>query len=311
MFTTLMRRSALVLGFIGSLTAGLAAERRADHVFIISIDGGKPAVIHQSEMPTLNRIVKEGAHTWVANTVFPSITLPSHTSMLTGVDIVKHQITWNNWVQGAGFVKVPTVFTEAKKAGLTTAMFAGKEKFKHLAIPGSIDYFEYNKGQSGETVKIDAKGKKTVKEGTVPAKIVAADAAAYIKQAKPNLCVIHFPDTDSTGHKYGWGSPEQIAAFAEVDRELNTVFTAIREAGIADKSVVFISADHGGHDKTHGSNAPEDMNIPWIAWGKGVRVGADVSEPVKTYDTAATALWLLGVALPEGFDGHPVQSVFQ
>jgi predicted AlkP superfamily pyrophosphatase or phosphodiesterase len=307
---TIPRGLSLLSGFF-LLAFVAAAERRADHVFIISIDGGKPAVIAQSEMPVLKQIVKEGAHTWVANTIFPSITLPSHTSMLTGVAQDKHMISWNNWMPGAGLVKVPTVFSEAKKAGLSTALFAGKEKFKHLAQPGALDYFEYQKGMSGETVKMDANGKKTVKEGTVPARIVAADAARHIKAAQPNLCVIHFPDTDSAGHKFGWGSSEQIAAFAEVDQQLNVIFTAIREAGIADKSVVIISADHGGHDKTHGSNSPDDMNIPWIAWGRNVRGDFEVSDFVKTYDTAATALWLLDLPIPEGFDGQPVKSAFR
>jgi hypothetical protein len=39
----------------------MSAAPRAEHVFIISIDGGKPAVIAQSAMPVLNRLVREGA----------------------------------------------------------------------------------------------------------------------------------------------------------------------------------------------------------------------------------------------------------
>ena len=302
-----LRRTAAVHLVLLTAVAALAA-RRAEHVFIVSIDGGKPAVIEQSAMPTLKGMVSDGAHTWTANTIFPSKTLPSHTSMLTGVGPDKHMIAWNNWVPTNGVVKVPTVFSEAKKAGLSTAMFVGKEKFRHLVIPGTVDKFDYNKTQFGESISDKT---KVIKEGTVLAKVVAADAAPYIKENKPNLCVLHLTDTDNTGHKFGWGSPEQMQAFADVDAAIKVLLGAINDAGIADTSVVIISADHGGHEKTHGLNTPDDMNIPWIAWGKGVKKGATISAAVTTYDTAATALWLLDVPRPANFDGQPVTSAFE
>ncbi|HVK05908.1 MAG TPA: alkaline phosphatase family protein [Armatimonadaceae bacterium] len=266
-----------------------APPQGVKHVFIISFDGGKPEVMKQSRMPNLFRMVKEGAVSWEAQTIFPSITLVSHTSMLTGVSPEKHKISWNDWRPEKGLVTVPTVFSLAKEKGLKTAAFAGKPKFHHLDLPGSCDTF------------------------SVPAyeaKTVAKVAGAYIEATKPNLCFIHFADSDGAGHKYGWGSEEQKKAFADEDDALGTVRSAIEKAGIAKESVVLMSADHGGHGKTHGTRMPEDMTIPWIAWGASVSRGSTVSAPVTTYDTAATALWLLGVPLPTAFDGRPVSGAF-
>ena len=281
------------------------AAPRVEHVFIISIDGGKPAVIQLSQMPVLQRLVVEGACTWTANTIFPSITLPSHTSMLTGVGPRQHKILWNAWVPTNGIVRVPTVFSLAKEAGFNTAMFVGKEKFRHLVRPGSVDQFEYSHLRAQVVVKNPKE-----KEGTVLADEVARGAAAYIVRQKPNLCFIHFADPDVAGHKYGWGSPEQIKSFAKTDAALGVVLQAIQEAGIADQSVILLSADHGGHAKTHGSKSADDMHIPWIAWGKTVEKGYAITEPVTTFDTTATALWLLGVPCPPSFDGHPITSPF-
>jgi predicted AlkP superfamily pyrophosphatase or phosphodiesterase len=309
-------RRRIVIPALALAAVGAFAAPRAGHVFIISIDGGKPAVMQNSVMPTLQELVREGAHSWAAQTIFPSITLPSHASMLTGVGPDKHQISWNNWLPGAGFVKVPTVFSEAKKGGAATAMFVGKEKMRHLSLPGTVDEFSYAAGKQEEiikeagTTKKDGKA-KVVKEGTVKAAVVAAEAAAYIVARKPQLCFIHFPDPDSVGHKYGWGTPEQLEAFAEADSALAVVKAAIEKAGIAATSVMIISADHGGHDKTHGSNSPDDMTIPWIVWGQGVKRGFTITAPVTTYDTAATALWLLDRPIPESFDGKPVVSAFE
>jgi Uncharacterized proteins of the AP superfamily len=266
-----------------------AAPKGVKHVFIISFDGGKPEVMKQSKMPNLFRMVKEGAVNWEAQTIFPSITLVSHTSMLTGVSPEKHKISWNDWRPEKGLVPVPTVFSLAKEQKLRTASFAGKPKFHHLHLPGSCDTF------------------------SVPAyaaKTVAKVAATHIEATKPNLCFIHFADSDGAGHKYGWGTEEQKKAFADEDEALKTIRDAIKRAGIEKESVVIMSADHGGHDKTHGTRMPEDMTIPWIAWGAGVKPGTIITAPVTTYDTTATALWLLGVPLPAEFDGKPVTTAF-
>ena len=169
-------------------------------------------------MPVLKQLVVEGAHTWVANTIFPSITLPSHTSMLTGVGPDKHKILWNEWIPTNGLVTVPTVFSLAKHAGLSTAMFVGKEKFRHLDLPDTfVDHFDFNPADVTNVTKSMAGEAKPRKEDTVLAKTVARDAAQYILSQKPNLCFIHFTDTDNSGHAHGWGSPEQIKAFADVD----------------------------------------------------------------------------------------------
>ncbi len=92
-----------LLAAVLSAVPALAAPR-AQHVFIISFDGGKPEVMRRSAMPTVFDMAKTGATTWNAQTVFPSITLVSHTSMLTGVGPAKHQISWNDWIPSRGLV---------------------------------------------------------------------------------------------------------------------------------------------------------------------------------------------------------------
>lgn len=298
---------AVVVGF--NLAA--SAAPRTEHVFIISVDGGKPEGIQQSKMPVLKKLVKEGACTWAAQTTKPSLTLPAHTSMLTGVSMEKHGVTWNSWVPTNGIVRVPTVFTAAKQAGLSTAMFVGKEKFRHFLQPNTVDEFYYDRSNAVVWMKSDSGDRVVKKEGNIFAKMVATNAAAYIVKHKPNLCFIHFTDTDTIGHEFGWGSPEQIKAFADTDVALGIIQKAIQKAGIARRSVIIISADHGGHGKGHSKGTPEDMAIPWIAWGQGVKKRFTITDPVNTCDTAATTLWLLGVPPVAAMEGAPVTSAFK
>lgn len=231
--------------------------------------------------------------------------------MLTGVPMAKHGVTWNNWSPTNGTVGVPTVFTAARQAGLSTAMFVGKEKFRHLLQPNTVDEFYYDANNAVVVMKSDSGDRVVKKEGNIFAGMVATNAANYIIKNKPNLCFIHFTDTDTIGHEFGWDSPEQLKAFADTDVALGLIQKAIQKAGIARRSVIIISADHGGHGRGHSKGTPEDMTIPWIVSGQGVKKNFTITAPVNTCDTAATVLWLLGVEPRAAMDGTPVISAFK
>lgn len=262
-------------------------QAQVKHVFVVSIDGGKPSAIEKADMPVLHRLVKEGAHSWQAETIVPSLTLPSHGSMVSGVDMSRHGLSWNDYRPRNGLIKVTTMFALAKEAGISTALIAGKEKFKHLNLPGSIDTFL-------------ALPKKDVE--------IAEVAADYIKAAKPGLMLVHFPNVDGAGHRFGWDTPEYLEALKVADNSLGLIRKAIEEAGIAGDSLLIVTADHGGSGKTHGSGRPAHRNIPWILWGKNVKSGVTLTFPISTMDTPATALWALGVSVPPHWQGEPVTS---
>ncbi len=300
--------STLIISAFVCNSAHAAESPRARHVFIVSFDQGAPEGIAKADMPVLKSMAEEGAHTWEAYTIVPSTTLPAHTSMLTGVGIQKHQIDWNELIPEKGLVKVPTIFSIAKKSDLVTAMVVAKNKFRTLDLPGSLDAFILPADPSSASV--------------------AKAFADTVGKLKPNLCFIHFGEPDVAGHAHGMFSQEKMKALADSDTALGTVVKAIKDAGLLDASVIIITADHGGHDRTaeqlaqmetaglppqpgtHGSSSPEDVTIPWIAWGAGVRKHFTITAPVVQYDTAATALWLLGIPIPEGFWGRPVTSAF-
>jgi hypothetical protein len=166
-------RSVLLLALAAGQGLALAAPR-AEHVFIVSLDGGKPAVLKESEVPVLNNLVAEGAVTWEANTIPLSKTLPSHTSMLTGVTMEKHKIDWNDFSPIKGLVKVPTVFSllRAKEPTAVSAMFVGKVKFRHLWVKGSMDVFNYGGPQDPAPVA----GTPELEKTKVPSQGVAKEA---------------------------------------------------------------------------------------------------------------------------------------
>ena len=115
---------------------------KVHHVFIISFDQGNPDLIEKSDMPVFHQMVSEGAHTWEAYTVVPSLTLPSHTSMLTGVGVQKHQVLWNDYEPEKGVVKLPTIFQHRQRAWVCNGDVCRQGEIQaRIDLPGSVDDF--------------------------------------------------------------------------------------------------------------------------------------------------------------------------
>ena len=260
-----------------------------DHVIVISIDGGKPSVIQKSEMPTLKRLVADGGSTFSARTIFPSKTLPSHTSMLTGVTPKIHKIDWNNWNPLKGTVKVPTVYGLLKAQGYSTALFATKTKFRQLKVKNSYDEFSLKAKDALESAKL---------------------ASAYFIAKKPNFLFIHLPDADVAGHASGWGSSAQMKALKNVDAAIKIVEDTVLKNTKDKKFAIIITADHGGSGINHGSASDEDTVIPWITWGNVVKKNYNITDAVSTMDTTATVLWLFDVKGPQNMQGIAQKNSF-
>ena len=299
-----MRRSSIRLNLTAltiagatllSLGAGTARVPKpgavSTHVVVISIDGLRPDAISKYKAPTLQRLQREGVNA-TAQTIFPSKTLPSHVSMLTGVTPAVHGITWNSdRTDEHGHVEIPTVFEIARLNGFTSAGFFSKAKFRHLQKPRTLDYSQAPRGDNWLASK------------------TVGDVQHYLKYARPNLLFVHIGEPDYAGHTIGWMSFAYGWAVRRADAAVAAVLQSADEAFGAGNYTVIITADHGGHGRHHGSDDVRDMTIPWIAWGRGVEQGA---QPValRTMDTAATILWLLGARAPAAWSGRAVASAF-
>jgi predicted AlkP superfamily pyrophosphatase or phosphodiesterase len=270
-----------------------------EHVVVIIVDGLRPDVLLLADAPTLHGMIHKGAYSFWARTTDVAITLPSCTSMLTGVRPAKHGVTWNAALPAAKqlYPAEPTVLEMATQAGYETALVAGKLKFATLCKPGTVTHSFIP---------------------PVPAvhdEQVAAEAVKIIEQYRPALMCIHFPDTDAAGHAKGWGSPDQLQQVGRTDGQIAKVFAALERAGLRQSTLVLVSADHGGAGKSHGADDMRSRHIPWVVAGPGVRpsydLNQDASLQVNTEDTCATACWLLGLPQQAYFDGKPVMAAFE
>ena len=96
----------------------------------------------------------------------------------------------------------------------------------------------------------------------------------------------------------------------KVDARIGKIVQAVKDAGIANETVIIVTADHGGKDKGHGGKSLDEVLIPWVVYGKGVKKNQELKNTVITYDTGATIAWLLGLKMPESWRGLPVKQAF-
>lgn len=280
----------------GAREASVPEASLTRHVVLVSIDGLRPDAIERFEAPTLQRLLREGSYSLSARTVMPSTTLPSHTSMLSGEPPEEHHVTWNNVTSaGSRVMELPTVFSVARAHGYRTAAFFSKAKFGTLQRPGTLDYSQAPGGWWGRW-----SGART-----------ASDVRLYLERERPNLLFVHLSDPDRAGHSSGWMSEPYGSAVHAADTALGHVMLAADSAFGRGNYSLLVTADHGGHGHGHGTSTPEDVTIPWIAWGRGVNAGALTNMSIETTDTASTVLWLLGVDEPESWDGSPVMQAFR
>jgi predicted AlkP superfamily pyrophosphatase or phosphodiesterase len=272
----------------------LPEARLTENAVLVSIDGLRPDAINAFKAPTLQRLIKEGSYTLSAQTILPSKTLPSHTSMLTGEPPDRHGVLWNTAIEDApGTLAIPTVFGVARARGYSTAAFFSKSKFSHLQVPGTLDYSQAPGGWFGRWTAADT----------------LHDVEKHLQTATPNLLFVHLSDPDVAGHASGWMSPDYGRGVAQADAAVSRLLKAADAAYGAGAYTIIVTADHGGQGRDHGSDKPHDVTIPWIAWGRGVNPG-EITTGVRTMDTASTVLYLLGVERPAGWMGTPVLGAF-
>ncbi len=254
----------------------------ADLVVLVSIDGLRPDVITPSTR-ALHRLYLQGASPRFARTIDKSATLPSHASMVSGVEPEDHGLNFNAYRPKRGNIHTPTIFSEVHLAGLPSVMYVGKGKLTHLlASPTQAEFHV-----SGVFCR------KVIKQ-----------ALPELQKATRGVFFLHFADPDGAGHRYGWMTDEYLAAVRNTDHCLERVLDTIDAAGRTDRTLLLVTSDHGGHNRSHGTRLDVDQQIPWFAWGAGVKRGR-IHRAVHTTDTAATTLAALGLRRPE-MHGIPI-----
>ncbi len=259
---------AALLAFALPLSAA-----RAEPVLLISIDGLQPADVIEAErrgleIPNLRRFVREGSYATGVVGVLPTVTYPSHTTLVTGTSPARHGIVGNTtfdptqinaggWYWYASDIKVPTLWDAAKRAGHSTASVHwpvtvglgaidwnlpqvwrsghgdDAKLVAALSTPGLLPELEGALGTYAPGINEEIDGDET--RGRFVAEIIA--------RKKPYFTTAYLTALDHEQHAKGPGSPEAHAILERIDAIVGRLVAA--QLAAHPDSVIAVVSDHG------------------------------------------------------------------
>lgn len=250
-------------------------------VLLILIDGLRPDALAQCEHPFLYNFMKDScSYSFNGQSVMPSITLPCHMSLFHSVTPDRHGTMNNTYVPPTHKLDGLCDILERQKK--KCAFFYTWAQLRDLCRPGALaieefrNYFKYF--SDADCAMCD----RTIRS---------------LKEEKPDFIFYYTGHTDEVAHKYGWMSPEYMDAIALASQNVEKIIAELPE----EYSVV-ITADHGGHARTHGLDIPEDMTIPIGFYGSQWEKGKEL-ESVGLLNLAPTITTMLGCEVSEDWDG--------
>lgn len=259
----------------------VGARRPADHVVLVSVDGLRPEFYLEERWPapTMQLMSHEGVHALKVRGVTPTVTYPSHTSLVTGALPARHGVVHNHpfrlsgpsdrWTMESDSIRVPALWDAVRAAGDTSAAISWP-----VSAGATIDYnvpeFWSVTGREGDLTGVDAHTAALRSRVTPPGLLeeiereslgpfpdyywgrnlsresAVGDMAAHlIERYRPNLLLVHLNQTDYYQHAYGREDPHVRLAVEAVDRAIERMVDAARRAGILERTAFIVTGDHG------------------------------------------------------------------
>ena len=263
----------LVLVVAMSSAAGIAGAQSARHVVLVSVDGFRPDFYLDEGWPAPNiqQMARAGVHAERVRSVFPSVTYPSHTTIITGALPARHGIFYNQpfedggqtgrWYWEEKAILVDTLWDSLRKHGLETAAVSwpvtvgapidrvvpevwaleGDDRFAPMREGTTAGLWqELEQEATGRLGRRNFSADYNTRDDTTGA------AAAYILEShKPSLISLHLIASDHFQHEAGRDSPVAKRAIGAADRAIGAVRDAAERAGILEDTAFIVTGDHG------------------------------------------------------------------
>ena len=275
----------LLFVLLVSLSTGVAlwqepasqrGQKQAKRALVISIDGLDARYLLKRDeyglkIPTLRRLMAEGVTARGVRGVYPSVTYPSHTTIVTGTTPARHGIYGNElfeppeqprtgaWHWFAREIKTDTLWDAAARSERTTAL---------ISWPVAVGAGDYNVPEifkiGGTQLETLALMRSNARPQGLLQEVAAHDPDLYknvnadesddlrtryaeyvITEKRPELLLIHLFDLDHFEHKAGPFTPDSFAILEKEDAYVARLIAAAQRAGVLDETAVFIVSDHG------------------------------------------------------------------
>lgn len=256
---------------------------KQNKAILISIDGMRPDGLLACKNPYVDELRKIAYYTLNSRTVMPSSTLTCHMSLFHSVTAERHGIITNDYMPMVR--PMNGLFEQLHNSGKVNAFYYGWEPLRDIARPRTVKFAEHINAYTEESSDTS----------------LTDSALARIKKSQPDFVFLYMVETDEKGgHDNGWMSDEYLR---RISIAIDNVKRVIDEC--SDEYAIIITADHGGHDRTHGSSTDEDMIIPNFYIGKDFEAGK-CFDGGSILDIAPTIAKIIGVNPAPEWEGKPV-----
>ncbi|MFN8277334.1 MAG: alkaline phosphatase [Chitinophagales bacterium] len=277
----------------------LAAQPK--HIIVLGVDGCSADGLLHAHTPHIDSLKAHGSFTLQAKAQLPTVSSPNWASIIDGAPPAAHGIWSNAWKRrdirdsvycgGKKGRVFPTIFKVLRDNNKQAQLCCLMEwwSFKRLVEPGVCSLRQ-----------------RTILEGVTDMR-----APTVIAVRKPQLLFLHFNNVDETGHRHGHGTPKYFAAIERVDKSIGKIMRAVKRAGMWEQTVFILIADHGGIGHGHGGNTPQEVNVPFIISGCGIKKNHQINSQVNNYDCSPTIAHLLGAPVPACWQGQVVKEALE
>ena len=280
-----------------------------EHVILFVLEGFGQESLKGGAMPVMSKLVKEGSVTWSASGVKPALRLPTMASLVTGMPVEKHGITWNFFEFSRGYPRHPSLFDYLDlSGGRDSAIFYMDESLYQLAKPEPYTDYQLCGALRPEcgSQKLVAYIQQYLQKAT------SGHGYGHAIPSLPHLLVVHLPEAGRAGVAHGWDSTEYREALRTVDGAMKSVLNLFQEYSLSGRTAVVVTALSGkGTDP--GAEAPttESPVVPWIVSGTGIKQGQLIRQPVSIMDTGATVMKILKLETHTEWESQAVEEIFE
>lgn len=273
---------------------------------MISLDAvAQPDADRLLSLPALSALAENGAFCQNVKTVYPTLTYPIHTSLLTGCYPDAHGIGHNQpfqpdtapnmraWYWSAQDIRVKTLHQAAQEKGLDVASILWPVSGKNRAVRRNFPEVLPLPGESAVKKMLQyasplwilrmellyGKTRKSILQPDLDDYAALLCEKLYASSRPPQVLTVHLVDCDSMRHRYGVESPEAHAAMERLDRRVGRILNAVKRRGLWEDTLFCVVSDHGQQDAPHGVLLDREIKAACGARAQSLGMGAYIFGP--------------------------------
>ncbi len=251
--------------------------KRYNHVIVVGVDG-MGNFNRNTPTPNIDRIFKNGATTYDALSMIPTISAQNWGGMILGCEPLVHKLT-NSIVGSHPYEKkeIPSVFRTIR------------EHYPDAVLASCCNWNPINFG----IIESDC---NVIKETADNDEILTEKILKVIK-SKPDFLFIQLDDVDSAGHRNGYGKQGHLDEISKADGYIGRIYDEYVNQNLIDETLFIVISDHGGFERSHGGYSEGERYVFLGVAGKKVKNGN--IEKAYTKDISAIVLYALGIDTPQ------------